>query len=298
MRKWNISTHKYGESWLSGDIIGCTLDMEKGTMCFYRNGKNLGVAFSQISMGPGIVYFPTVSLALAENLTANFGTTPMRYPVEDYQLLQAAPTHQLQNSQILFDWFEKLLHQYKNIENLNKDKQIISNPTFMACLARCILKQIGPLVEIPYITQDIFVPFIKKLAKDDSSILFTCLDLIWTFLESHEIKVCLETTVAYLSSVFRQVSVVLEYPDQRAILTLLNYLCQHTKTRQYLLQFILFDKVKFTNFVHVKPLDEDCLNNLIDDIWWETNPIDMSIENSKQNYMSACDKIKFWISGI
>ncbi|XP_011504327.1 PREDICTED: E3 ubiquitin-protein ligase RNF123 [Ceratosolen solmsi marchali] len=298
MRKWNVSTHKYGESWLSGDIIGCTIDMEEGTMCFYRNGKNLGVAFSKISMGPGIVYFPTVSLAFAENLTANFGTTPMRYPVEGYQLLQEAPNNQLQNSQILFNLFEKLLYQYNRIESLSKSKQIITNRTFLACLARCILKQIGPLIEIPYITQDIFVPFIKKLIETDISMLFTCLDLIWTFLESNEMKICLETTVAYLSSAFRQVSVVLQYPDQRTILTLLNGLCQHKKTRQYLLQFILFDKVKFANFVHVKPLDEECLNNLIGDIWWETNPIDLSIENYKQDYMNACDKIKFWISEV
>lgn len=300
VRKWNVSTHKYGEAWLSGDIIGCTIDMEEGSICFYRNGKNLGVAFEKISIGPGIVYFPTVSLAFTENLTANFGTTPMRYPVEGYQLLQEAPVSQLHKSEILFNWFDKLLCQYKSVNDLDKfseEEQIISVRALMACLARCILKQIGPLIEVPYITQDVFVPFIKNLAKTDSMMLFTCLDLMWTFLEKHEMKICLETTVAHLSSVFRQVTVVLEYPEQRTILVLLNCLCRHTKTRQYLLQFILFDKVKFANFVHVKPLDEDCLSRVVNTIWWETNPIDLSIECHKIHYMDACDKIKFWTSG-
>ncbi|XP_058802185.1 E3 ubiquitin-protein ligase RNF123-like isoform X2 [Phymastichus coffea] len=301
VRKWNVSTHKYGESWLTGDIIGCTIDMDEGTLCFYRNGKSLGVAFENISMGPGIVYFPTVSLAFAQNLTANFGTTPMRYPVEGFQLLQEAPVYQLQISKALFQWLEALLLQYRDIDEFEKqykEEQIISVRAFLACLARSIFKQIGPLIAIPFITQEIFVPFIKKLAKIDSTLIYNCLDLMWTFSENHEIKSCLETTVAYMSSVFRQVSIVLEYPDQRTILELLNCLCQHTRTRQHLLQFILFDKVKFANFVHVKPLDEDCFSNVVNKIWYDTNPLDPSIEANKVQYLKACDKIKYWASEV
>lgn len=48
---------------------------------FYcRNGKNMGKAFSNINLGPGYAYFPAVSLAASENLRANFGATPLRYP--------------------------------------------------------------------------------------------------------------------------------------------------------------------------------------------------------------------------
>lgn len=300
VRKWNVSTHKYGEPWLSGDIIGSTIDLEEGTICFYRNGKSLGVAFEKISMGPGIVYFPTVSLAFAENLTTNFGTTPMRYPVKGYQLLQEAPLDQIEQAKILFEWLEKLIHQYKKVDKMDKltnGEQIVSYRAFIGCLARCILKEIGPLVEVPYITQDVFAPFIKKLSENDSSMLFICLDLMWSFLEKDEMKICLETTVAYLLSVFRQVSVILEYPNQCSILVLLNCLCHHTTTRQYLLEYILFDKVKFANFVHVKPLDEDCLNSVVNKIWWETNPVDSLVEKNKGHYLDACKKIKNSISG-
>ncbi|XP_008211688.1 E3 ubiquitin-protein ligase RNF123 isoform X2 [Nasonia vitripennis] len=299
VRKWNVSTHKYGEPWLSGDIIGCAIDMDNGSISFYRNGKNLGVAFERITMGPGILYFPTVSLAFTENITTNFGTTPMRYPIEGYQILQQRPAVEIQNAQILFEWLERLLKEYKNLDDLIKfckEDQIISIRAFMACVARCILKQIGPLVAVPYIAQDIFVPFVKKIIKIDNDMLFTCLDLMWTFLEKHEMKVCLETAVTYLSSVFRQVSVVLKYPDQCAVLVLLNNLCQHTRTRHYLLQFILFDKVKFANFIHVKPVDDDCLNNIVNTIWWETSPIDSLIESNKVHYTKACDEIKFCVT--
>ncbi|XP_014215618.1 E3 ubiquitin-protein ligase RNF123 [Copidosoma floridanum] len=300
IRKWNVSTHKYGEAWLSGDIIGTTIDMDDGTICFFRNGKNLGVAFEKISMGPGIVYFPTVSLALSENLTANFGRTPMRYPVKSYQILQNAPVNQLEKSQILFEWLEKLLVQFKSLDTLDDtcEGEKISPRGFLLCLARHIFKEIGPLVNVPYVAEDIFVPFTSKLAKKDCSMLDTCLDLMWSFLEVHEIKVCLETTVAYLSSVFRQVSTDLEYPEQRTTLVLLNCFCQHALTRQYLLQFVLFDKTKLVNFIHVKPLDEDCLNNIVNNIWYETNPLDPSVEIHKTSYINACDKIKYWTSEV
>ncbi len=47
----------------------------------FRNGANLGDAFSDIKLGPGMAYFPAVSLSLGENLRANFGATPLRYPL-------------------------------------------------------------------------------------------------------------------------------------------------------------------------------------------------------------------------
>ena len=36
VRKWNVSTCKYGEAWLSGDVIGCTIDLDLGVIEFYR----------------------------------------------------------------------------------------------------------------------------------------------------------------------------------------------------------------------------------------------------------------------
>lgn len=36
IRKWNVSTSKYGQAWLSGDIIGSCIDLNKGTVHFLR----------------------------------------------------------------------------------------------------------------------------------------------------------------------------------------------------------------------------------------------------------------------
>lgn len=45
-----------------------------------RNGQSLGTAFSNIKMGPGIAYFPAISLSFKESVAFNFGSRPLRYP--------------------------------------------------------------------------------------------------------------------------------------------------------------------------------------------------------------------------
>lgn len=315
VRKWNVSTHKYGEPWLSGDIIGCTLDMDEGTIDFYRNGRSLGRAFENISMGPGIAYFPTVSLAFTENLTANFGSTPLRYPVNGYRALQAAPTEQLNKAALLFKWFLNLILLIEKVKVIENDVSVadetMSTQAFLMCLTSSVLKNIGPLLTIPYINKAIFIPFVEELtgltdnskkkdrgANTDNSRLMICFSLLWTFLEDYEMKACMEGTTFYLLSTFRHVSLYLEYPDQCKSLILLTNLCQHTETRQYLLQNILFDKVRWANFVHVKPLDDKGLIDIVNKVWWETNPVDATIEVNKAHYMQACEKIKAAINEV
>ncbi|XP_043264332.1 E3 ubiquitin-protein ligase RNF123-like [Colletes gigas] len=315
IRKWNVTTHKYGEPWLTGDIIGCAIDMDDGTIDFYRNGRNLGRAFENISMGASFAYFPTVSLVLAENLTANFGSTPMRYPVKGYQALQAAPEKEIIQATLLFKWLLRIVELINIQQNVNERSMLqdenISIQAFLMCLSRSVLKHIGPLVTIPYITNHISIPFMQQLSEtkvdsskeharstEESSLLLTFLDLLWAFLDDHEIKAFLESTVLYLLSAFRHVTLLLEYPDQCESLVLLTKICQHPLTRQYLLQYLLFDRVRFADFMHVKPLNEEGLADVVSDVWWETNPVDSAIESHKTSYLDACEKIKAAISEV
>lgn len=277
--------------------------MDNGTIDFYRNGRNLGRAFENITTGAGFAYFPTVSLALTENLTANFGSTPMRYPIEGYEPLQAAPKQQIAQATLLFNWFLRIIEVVNARQNVNDENTLrdgnMSVQAYLMCLTRSVLKHIGPLVTVPYIAEYILVPFIQQLSesKTDPPLLLTCLDLFWTFLEEHEMKVCLESTVMYLLSAFRHVSLLLEYPDQCKSLHLLTKICHHSSTRQYLLQHLLFDRARFANFMHVKPLDEGGLDDVVKDVWWEMSPTDSTIEVNKASYLNACEKIKTAISG-
>ncbi|KAK6174817.1 hypothetical protein SNE40_013392 [Patella caerulea] len=81
LRKWNVKTSRYGEQWLTGDVISCAIDCDNGTVTFYRNGNSMGQAFSGVRRGPGLAYLPAISLSMSENLRANFGATPLRYPL-------------------------------------------------------------------------------------------------------------------------------------------------------------------------------------------------------------------------
>lgn len=305
IKKWNMCSYTYGEEWQAGDIIGCALDLDNGNVNFYRNGKHLGLAFENISRGVGFAYFPTVSLALTEVLRANFGSIPIRHPLEGYEPLQAIPEQKIHEAVLLFKWFSKIVEQINARQNVNKEN--ISNEklhddsmkvqTYLMCLSNCILKRIGPLISIPYITEHTVIPFIQCLSESENSSLLTCLDLLWIFLEEHEFRMCLEAIIVYLLSTVKHVSYLIEYFNQYKSLLLLTKICQHTLTRQYLLQHLFFNQIRFSNLINIKPPNKTGLTDIVSDVWWETNPVDLTVEVNKESYFKACQQIKTIISG-
>ena len=54
----------YGEAWAQGDVIGCAIDLDVGTVAFLRNGAHLGFAFEGIRRP--LAYFPAASLSYGE----------------------------------------------------------------------------------------------------------------------------------------------------------------------------------------------------------------------------------------
>lgn len=55
-----------------------------GCISFYRNGEPLGIAFRNVRVGPGIAYFPTISLSFKERSLLNLGGKPFYFPVPGY----------------------------------------------------------------------------------------------------------------------------------------------------------------------------------------------------------------------
>ncbi|KAJ8710742.1 hypothetical protein PYW08_009257 [Mythimna loreyi] len=111
VRKWNVATSPYGQAWLPGDVIGSCIDLDKGTLEYYRNGISMGQAFDNVTHGAGLAYFPAVSLAMQEHLYANFGHVPFVFPVEGYAALQAAPNRECTRATLLFKSLEALLDE-------------------------------------------------------------------------------------------------------------------------------------------------------------------------------------------
>jgi hypothetical protein len=59
--------------------------------------------------------------------------------------------------------------------------------------------------------------------------------------QEHELKKSLECVITCLLARFQQVSLTLDYNHQKESLLLLTYLVQHRRTRQHLLENVLFD---------------------------------------------------------
>lgn len=67
----------YGEPYTVGDIIGVALDMDIGTIEFYKNGVSQGIAFDNLlSLGE---VFPTLSIIISgASASINFGAKPFK----------------------------------------------------------------------------------------------------------------------------------------------------------------------------------------------------------------------------
>ncbi|RHY08287.1 hypothetical protein DYB36_012759 [Aphanomyces astaci] len=78
----------YGAKWAVGDVVGCSVDIDAGTIEFALNGTSLGVAFTDVhatdatSMHPGGV-FPAFSLETNERIRINIGDRSFHYKPTD-----------------------------------------------------------------------------------------------------------------------------------------------------------------------------------------------------------------------
>jgi hypothetical protein len=68
----------YGASWTTNDVIGIALDMDAGTVTFYKNNASQGTAFSSLS-GDFTAWVQDGSGGSASTLIANFGQRPFSY---------------------------------------------------------------------------------------------------------------------------------------------------------------------------------------------------------------------------
>ena len=74
----NFTNAPFGDTYNSGDTIGVALDMDGGTVVFYKNGILQGVGASGLTGA----YFASVGSNINNHSsTANFGASPFAYPV-------------------------------------------------------------------------------------------------------------------------------------------------------------------------------------------------------------------------
>lgn len=304
-RKFHITSETYGVRWSVNDFIGCAIDLDERTMNFYRNGRDMGLAFENISINDDTPYHPIVTLIASESVRVNFGSLPFRYPINGYQPLQAAPSVKYIQTSLCLQWLTRVINFIERLEDRNMilEDSNITVHGFLMALASIILRYIASLLTIPYITVSALIPFMEALYitevpnpsdhKICNTRLIICMDIFWTFLEESELYVCYEIIISYIISTYVYVTDLSEYSHQCRTLALLIRLCQHDATRRYFIQKLLFNCDRLPRLLYVRPLNNQGLSELLTEkYWWNTYPLDPSIDRNKEIYKQVCQKIE------
>ena len=120
LRCWNKEENKYGKVWDYGDIIGVCLNLDENKIEYYQNGEKLGVVQIEIEHGPGVAYFPAVSLSENEKCFFNFGSTTLVYNYEGYEPMDI-PKSQYNGSFEVTSLLLQSLSHSNLLSFLNKD---------------------------------------------------------------------------------------------------------------------------------------------------------------------------------
>jgi hypothetical protein len=82
----NSTLSSYGSSWTTGDVIGVALDLDTGTIVFYKNNTSQGTAFSGLS-GNFVAAISDDTGGGSTNFSINFGQRPFAYPLSGFKAL-------------------------------------------------------------------------------------------------------------------------------------------------------------------------------------------------------------------
>ncbi len=83
----NSTASAYGSSWALNDVIGVALDLDSGTVTFYKNGVSQGIAFTGLS-GTFAPVVANGNTSTTKTWNANFGQRPFTYtPPTDFKAL-------------------------------------------------------------------------------------------------------------------------------------------------------------------------------------------------------------------
>uniref|UniRef100_A0A669BMK4 RING-type E3 ubiquitin transferase n=1 Tax=Oreochromis niloticus TaxID=8128 RepID=A0A669BMK4_ORENI len=302
VRKWNVTTTNYGKVSVNTDRVLCVL----------RNGQSLGTAFTNIKMGPGIAYFPAISLSFKESVAFNFGSRPLRYPSQ----LINPPAADLMKAHKLLGYIKNVLSTAIDTQEglVEKDCavwRLHGEPTVLVTLAH-IFNHFAPLMCKVYLVEDVLMNFLLGILEgggsvDEHPLIQQLLDLFWLLMEDHEVNECLKQLMMSLLRAYRFSPIIPDLGFQIHYLRLTTAILRHEKSRKYLLSNLTFDVLRSVVFFYIKtPLrvKEAGLEELIPTTWWPTHfdkegkdelePKDESADERlrRRAYERGCQRLK------
>ncbi|KAM8868482.1 E3 ubiquitin-protein ligase RNF123 isoform 2-T2 [Synchiropus picturatus] len=284
VRKWNVTTTNYGKSWAAGDVVSCLIDLDEATITFCLNGQSLGTAFTNIKTGPGFAYFPAISLSFKESVAFNFGSRPLRYPVDGYHPLQNPPAADLLKAHKLLGFIKNVIGTSTDIQDerlMERDCSVWrlhGDPTVLITLAH-IFNHFAPLMCKVYLVEDVLMNFLLGILEgggsvDEHPLIQQLLDVFWLLMEDYEVSECLKQLMMSLLRAYRFSPIIPDLGFQIHYLRLTTAILRHERSRKFLLSNVLFDALHFVVFFYIKtPLrvKEAGLEELITTTWWPTH---------------------------
>uniref|UniRef100_A0A665XC51 E3 ubiquitin-protein ligase RNF123 n=1 Tax=Echeneis naucrates TaxID=173247 RepID=A0A665XC51_ECHNA len=317
VRKWNVTTTNYGKSWAAGDIVSCLIDLDEGTITFCLNGQSLGTAFTNIKTGPGVAYFPAISLSFKESVAFNFGSRPLRYPFSIDGLVNP-PATDLTKAQKLLGYIKNVLstaidtQEERLVEKECAVWRLHGEPTVLITLAH-IFNHFAPLMCKVYLVEDVLMNFLLGILEgggsvDEHPLIQQLLDLFWLLMEDYEVNECLKQLMMSLLRAYRFSPIIPDLGFQIHYLRLTTAILHHEK-RVVSLTNGTFDVLRSVVFFYIKtPLrvKEAGLEELIPTTWWPTHfdkerePKDESADERlrRRAYERGCQRLKKRIEAI
>ncbi|KAI4785362.1 hypothetical protein KUCAC02_037811, partial [Chaenocephalus aceratus] len=199
-------------------------------------------------MGPGVAYFPAISLSFKESCVSCwlcFSLTGSRYPVEGYLPLQNPPTADLMKANKLLGFIKTVLstsidtQEERLLEREFTGWRLHGEPTVLVTLAH-IFNHFAPLMCKVYLVEDVLMNFLLGILEgggsvDEHPLIQQLLDLFWLLMEDYEVSECLKQLMMSLLRAYRFSPIIPDLGFQIHYLRLTTAVLNHEKSRKYLL---------------------------------------------------------------
>ncbi|KAK8966827.1 E3 ubiquitin-protein ligase RKP [Platanthera guangdongensis] len=293
--KWSRESKAYGQSWVVGDVIGCCIDLDGDMISFYRNGAYLGVAFDRIrKMGPGVGYYPALSLSEGESCELNFGSRPFRYPVEHFHPIQAPPSC---GSSSLY--FLQCLSRLLEVQQLDKSSSTYFEKTrrlkrfapiegLFYPISHGICEELFAMIRlnqdcIEYISWAALLPFMLEVFRSQVPHDYATLDqVIGLFFEFHGHVSLFQHLIMALSFSCKTSTLALVdclYSGSYPYLAMACHILKHEEMMTLWWQSPAFES-SLEAFLSRKSPSKQDLQILIPSVWWPGSSEDVGSESS------------------
>ncbi|XP_010261124.1 PREDICTED: E3 ubiquitin-protein ligase RKP isoform X2 [Nelumbo nucifera] len=295
VKKWNKDPEPYGQSWVVGDVIGCCIDLDHNQISFYRNGVSLGVAFYGVSkMGPGLGYYPAISLSRGERCNLNFGALPFRYPIKGFQPLQNSPsvnplaTHLLRCLSRLLELKFMENTDSTSVEKLRRLKRFVPLEELYHPIARGICEEFFSAVDqelgsVEYVSWGPLVSFLLETFGKQAPHNYTNLDgVVDLFLEFGGSRLMFLYVINSLSCSCKTAPLVLMECPYSGSYSYLALACHMLRREELMTLWWNSSDFEFLleGFLSRKGLNKQDLQCLIPYVWWPGSCEDVSYESS------------------